>query len=111
MVDDAGRYVLAMLDEAANRSGLWDWGDMGFTKVLRLFTASAQGTGALNAVGRDVLHKVVVRHLRNRLAIQAFVKVHPEIRVAPVRRPVFITGLPRTGTTLLHNLMACDPAN
>ncbi|MDQ6797166.1 MAG: sulfotransferase [Actinomycetota bacterium] len=111
MVEPEGRYVIAVLEEAANRSGLWDWGDMAFTEQLRLFTESARRTGALNAMGRDVLHKVVIRHLRNRLSLRAFVKAHPEIRGAPVRRPVFITGLPRTGTTLLHNLMACDPAN
>jgi len=111
MVERDGRYVIAVLEEAANRCGLWDWGDMAFTEQLRLFTESARRTGALNAVGRDVLHKVVIRHLRNRLSLEAFVKAYPEIRVAPVRRPVFITGLPRTGTTLLHNLMACDPAS
>jgi len=111
MIQREGRYVVDVLEEAANRSGLWDWGDMAFTEPLRLFVESARRTGALNAVGRDVLHKVVIRHLRNRLSFQAFVKAHPEVRVAPVRRPVFITGLPRTGTTLLHNLMAQDPAN
>lgn len=106
-----GHYVVAVLEEAATRSGLWDWGDMEFTEPLRLFVESARRTGGLTAIGRDVLHKVVIRHLRNRLSLQAFVKAHPEVRVAPVRRPVFITGLPRTGTTLLHNLMAIDPAN
>ncbi len=111
MVGHEGRYVIAVLEEAANRSGLWDFGDMGFTEPLRLFTESARRSGSLNSVGRDVLHKVVIRHLRNRLSLQAFVQAHPEIRVAPVNRPVFITGLPRTGTTLLHNLMALDPAN
>ncbi|MGI8776227.1 MAG: sulfotransferase family protein [Acidimicrobiales bacterium] len=111
MTEREGRYVIAVLEEAATRSGLWDWGDLEFTEPLRLFVESARRTGALNAVGRDVLHKVVIRHLRNRLSLQAFVKAHPEVRVAPVRRPVFITGLPRTGTTLLHNLMAQDPAS
>ncbi|MEN3316548.1 MAG: hypothetical protein V7605_2782 [Acidimicrobiaceae bacterium] len=111
MIEQEGRYVIAVLEEAANRSGLWDWGSMEFTEPLRMFVESSRRTGNLNAVGRDVLHKVVIRHLRNRLALQAFVKVHPEVRVAPVRRPLFVTGLPRTGTTLLHNMMALDPAN
>jgi len=35
---------------------------------------------------------------------------HPEIRDVPIERPVFILGFPRTGTTLLHNLLAQDPA-
>jgi hypothetical protein len=111
VIEQEGRYVIAVLEEAANRSGLWDWGSMEFTEPLRMFVESSRRTGNLNAVGRDVLHKVVIRHLRNRLALQAFVKVHPEVRVAPVRQPLFVTGLPRTGTTLLHNMMALDPAN
>ncbi len=110
-MESEGRYVIAVLEEAATRSGLWDWGDMEFTEPLRLLLESARREGALNSVGRDVLHKVVIRHLRNRLSLQAFVKAHPEVRVAPVRQPVFITGLPRTGTTVLHNMMAADPAN
>ncbi|MDQ6911012.1 MAG: sulfotransferase [Actinomycetota bacterium] len=104
--------VVALLEEASTRADLWDWGaDMEFTEPLRLFVESSHRTGSLNAVGRDVLHKVVTRHLRNRLAIRAFVKGYPEVEAMPVRRPLFITGLPRTGTTLLHNLMAADPAN
>ncbi len=104
-------YVFSVMEEAATRSGLGDWGDQAFTEPLRLFAESARRTGSLNADGRDVLHKLVIRHLRNRLCLQALVKAHPEIRLAPVHRPVFLTGLPRTGTTLLHNLMAVDPAN
>jgi Sulfotransferase family len=106
-----GLAVEPLLEEAASRSGLDDWGDRGFTANLALLLESCRETAALNPVGENVLHKVVLRHLRNRLYLQAFLSAHPE-RSGPVppgpRPPVVITGLPRTGTTLLHNLLALD---
>ena len=48
--------------------------------------------------------------LVNRLKIQADLTRHPAILDVPVSRPLFITGLPRSGTTLLHRLMSVDPA-
>jgi hypothetical protein len=52
-----------------------------------------------------------VRHLRNRLAVQAHLTAHPDVADRSLGAPVVVTGLPRTGTTLLHNLLAADPAN
>jgi hypothetical protein len=103
--------VGSLLEEAASRSGLSDWGDLGFTSTLELLLGSCRVTGALNAVGETVLHKVVVRHLRNRLYLQAFVSAQPGRARSAVEAPLVITGLPRTGTTLLHNLLALDPAH
>jgi hypothetical protein len=102
--------VEALLEEAASRSGLHDWGDLGFTSTLELLLDSCRETAALNPVGETVLHKVVVRHLRNRLYLQAFLSAHPERGATPVGTgpPLVVTGLPRTGTTLLHNLLALD---
>ena len=110
-----------LLEEAASRCGLDDWGgDLGFVANLELLLASCQDTGALNAVGRTVLHKAAIRHLRNRLYVQAFLTAEPgrpPVRIAPPplrsgrAGPIVITGLPRTGTTLLHNLLALDPAH
>ena len=103
--------VEALLEEAAARSGLHDWGDLGFTSTLELLLGSCRETAALNPVGETVLHKAVLRHLRNRLYLQAFLSAHPE-RSQPAPRglnpPIVVTGLPRTGTTLLHNLLALD---
>ena len=49
--------------------------------------------------------------LENRLQLADTRKRHPEIAAAPVERPIFITGLPRTGTSILHELLAQDPAH
>ncbi len=103
--------VPALLEEAAARSGLADWGDLSFTTTLQLLLDSCRETAELNATGWSVLHRAALRHLRNRLYLQAYATSQPE-RVAlgrtTVSSPVVITGLPRTGTTLLHNLLALD---
>ncbi|MGI9032732.1 MAG: sulfotransferase family protein [Acidimicrobiales bacterium] len=105
-----GLSVESLLVEATSRASLDDWGDQGFVRTLELLVESCRQTAALNALGWDVLHKVLLRHLRNRLYLQAHLTSHPDA-VVPVEAPVVITGLPRTGTTLLHNLLALDPAN
>ena len=104
--------VPALLEEAESRSGLSDWGDLAFTSTLGLLLDSCRETAELNATGWQVLHKAVVRHLRNRLYLQAHLAADaggsPRDALAA---PLIVTGLPRTGTTLLHNLLALDPAH
>lgn len=102
--------VADLIDEAAARAGPWD-GDVPFAGTLALLVDSCRRTGALNPTGRDVLHKAAVRHLRNLRYVQAYVDAHPEVVTRQLHAPLVVTGLPRTGTTLLHNLLACDPAH
>src|SRR3712207_6731588 len=102
----------SLLEEAEARSGLDDWGDdRSFVDALTLLVESCRTTAALNDTGWQVLRKATVRHLRNRLALEAFFSTHPEKRDEEIGAPIVITGLPRTGTTLLQNLMALDPAH
>lgn len=95
--------------EAAERTGHDDWGDLGFREPLTLLVESCRATGRLNATGWRILRSVMVRHLRNRLDIQAHLARRPEAAETPLDGPVVITGLPRTGTSLLHGLLAQDP--
>ena len=107
----AGLPAAELLDEATAKTGLDDWGgDLGFVSTLELLLESCWETGELTPLGWDVLHKVVVRHLRNRLYVQAFLRARGGYLPA-IQAPVVVTGLPRTGTTLLHNLLALDPAH
>jgi hypothetical protein len=101
----------SLLEEAETRSGLADWGDRSFVATLTLLVQSCRETAALNETGWTVLRKAAVRHLRNRLAVQAFLGAHPEKAGEELGAPIVITGLPRTGTTLLHNLLALDPSH
>ena len=99
-----------LLDRARQVAGGHSWVDLSFRPALELLVRSCDDTAALNRRGRRVLHAVVVRHLVNRLLIEAEVRARPEVRSQPVGAAIVVTGLPRTGTTLLHNLLALDPA-
>ena len=102
--------VDALVEEAAAKAGAWP-GEVPFVGTLELLVDSCLGTGALNATGRQVLHKAALRHLRNLRSLQAYVDTDPDIAGRPLPAPVVVTGLPRTGTTLLHNLLALEPAH
>ena len=98
-----------LLEEAASRAGGAELEDLSFVPTLELLLASCRRTAALNATGEVVLRQTVLRHLRNRLYLQAHVRDHPDVPSRPLRCAVVVTGLPRTGTTLLHGLLAVDP--
>jgi hypothetical protein len=53
----------------------------------------------------------VIRFLSNLLRLAAEEEARPAITARPVEAPIFITGLPRSGTTFLHGLLTEDPAN
>ncbi len=96
----------ALMAEAEAKEHLSDWGDTGFVGALDLLLESCRETARLTAEGVGFLRRVCLRHLRNRLALQPLLG---GVAPAPVGGvPVVITGLPRTGTTVVHNLMATD---
>lgn len=101
----------SMLAAAVRETGLSDWGDERFRVALQILINSLETEANLNFFGRYLYQQDCIRLLSNRLRIQADLKRHPEILEVPIYRPLFITGLPRTGTTLLHNLLAQDQAN
>ncbi len=99
----------SLMEAAESTAGSGDWGDLSFVPAAELLLASCRETAQLDARGWRVLTKVVLRHLLNRLYLQAYVRKRPRVAEAPLRAAVVVTGLPRTGTTLLHNLLALDP--
>lgn len=103
----------AGLAAAARRQagGLSDWGDDDFWVGLRVLLQAYRTEAQLNFIGRVHVQRDIHRVLTNRLLIHDTLKRHPDIRACPVVRPLFICGLPRTGTTLLQRLLAQDPAH
>ncbi|MFN8543070.1 MAG: sulfotransferase [Candidatus Binatia bacterium] len=73
--------------------------------------ASFEDEAHLTLLGRIIIRQDLVRLLENRLHMTAERRRHPAIGDERITRPVFIVGLPRTGTTILHELLAQDPAN
>jgi hypothetical protein len=99
----------SLLERARQKTGLADFGKLGFLGALELLVGSCRHTAELNDTGRKVLPKVLVRHLMNRLYVQDHLRQHPELSQSALPVALVVTGLPRTGTTLLHNLLALDP--
>ena len=107
-----GRVSLdeASLVAAARRaSGLHDFGEDAFREPMRRVLDALDHEARLHPLGRIAMRTTLVRTLVNRLRLQQARDLHAEIRGWPVRAPVFIVGLPRTGTTLLHRLLTCEP--
>lgn len=104
---DAGR----LLATARKQTGLDDFGGDGLHEPLRRLVASLEQEAGLTLLGRIVARDDLVRLLANRLRVAEVCKRHPEIGAGKVERPLFILGLPRTGTSILHELLAQDPAN
>jgi len=100
----------SLLVTAQQRTGLSDFGEERFRASLRVLLDSMEQAD-LSLTGRVLLRKYCVRLLINRLRMQDDFKRHPEILQVPIRKPLFITGFPRTGTTLLHHLLSQDPSS
>ncbi len=93
------------------RTGLDDFGGGEFFEPLSRLLESCHRDARLNVVGKIALRTDVVRTLCNRLLMERDRKLYPDIATAEICEPLFIVGLPRSGTTLLHTLLATDPAH
>ncbi len=100
-----------LLARTMRRTGLRDFGDASFREPLRRLLASLETEAGLTPFGRVLARRDLQRLLENRLRMTDTLVRHPEIAAAPIRQPLFVIGLPRTGTSILHELLAQDPAN
>ncbi|MBV9198973.1 MAG: sulfotransferase [Alphaproteobacteria bacterium] len=96
---------------AQRRTGLTDFGGSPPKGPLQNLLRACFDDANLSLVGRIATRWDVVRFLSNLLRLAEEEKRAPEILAEPIRRPIFISGLPRSGTTFLHTLLAEDPAN
>lgn len=99
-----------VLATAKRKSGLSDFGDEAFMEPLEILIDSINREAALNSVGRMIIRGRIVGVLINKLVAQDAIARHPEILDIPVEAPIVIAGLARTGTTMLHRLIARDPS-
>jgi hypothetical protein len=98
----------SLIAAARHRAKLDDFGDETFREALRRLIDSCESEARLNTVGRIALLEDVLQLLINRLQIHRDRHRWPRIGEEGIVAPLFILGLPRTGTTLLHGLLAQD---
>ena len=96
---------------ASRITGLDDFGEDPYLDGLEILLESYAKDAALTPVGMKMSRAFLRGALAARLMSQAAWKRHPEHAAVPIERPIFVTGLPRTGTTALHRLLTADPAH
>jgi hypothetical protein len=99
-----------LIEQAQAATGLTNFGGDSFREGLDILVAdiNADSQRPSEFVARN--QAMIVKYLSDRLAVENAITDRPAVLMASVSRPVFVFGLPRTGTTLLSNLLACDPA-
>jgi len=99
-----------MLETAAASTGLSDFGDeLGWSDGYHELVAALDGPAELTVLGRLSARAEIIRCLQTRLRLVDLWAREPAIRSAPIVRPLFILGPPRTGTSILLELLALDP--
>lgn len=98
-----------LLASARRGTGLTDFGDSFFRAPLDVLLDSIEREAELSALGRAIVRGRVLGMLKNRLRIEQIVRAQPQLASTPIVRPIVIAGLQRTGTTMLHRLLAADP--
>jgi hypothetical protein len=97
-----------LVGQAREKTGLSGFGDPTFREGLDVLLEDVARAG-LHDLGRMVWRGRILSHLVQRLRVEDWLARHPEIAERNVPAPVFMVGLPRTGTTALSHLIAQDP--
>ncbi len=96
---------------ATKITGLEDYGDPEYLEGLRVLLGSYERDARLTPLGNKVMRAFLRGALMARSLSEVGWKQYPEHAGVPIERPIFVTGLPRTGTTALHRLLTADPAH
>ena len=99
-----------VIAQARERTGLTDFGDPAILEGLGLLLKGYAEQARLTERGYASAIETVVAALANRMRVEDWLARHPELLERPIERPLFLFGLPRTGTTLAINLLASDSA-
>jgi hypothetical protein len=99
-----------VIDEARKRSGLTSFGETDFLDALEAYLAGLNEQLPLfSERGKGALFEEVVGALQSRLRLENYIAQNPGVLCERVSRPIFITGLYRSGTTRMQNLLSADP--
>lgn len=98
-----------LVEAAMKTTGLTDFGPPTWWEGLERLVDSLRHEAHLNTLGVEIARSDIIRVLTCRLQITSWRNEHPEVGRSGVDRPIIIVGQPRTGTTILYDLLAQDP--
>src|SRR5262249_14292715 len=104
---DASRLT----EQAREATGLEDLDGTTWRDALERFVAALNAEARLNEIGAQVASGEILAHLASRLQVVEWHRQHPEIGRADIVPPIVIVGQGRTGTPILFDLLAQDPAH
>mmetsp|Transcript_4650 Transcript_4650/g.4682 ORF Transcript_4650/g.4682 Transcript_4650/m.4682 type:complete len:474 (+) Transcript_4650:185-1606(+) len=105
------RDINESLTYATKKSGLSDFGGTGFIDAYnKIMKSEVQLNEKYTNLGYIAAKIELGMGWVRRLKLVDYIKKNPDVLQVPVRSPVFVMGLPRTGTTFLHRLLSLDPA-
>ena len=102
--------VEEIITEATARTGLTEIGDDSMLDGLARLIDAYQSEAKLTVQGLAMKRETLIANMAIRMQVEDWLARHPELLDRPIEKPLFVFGLPRTGTTLMVNLLAADPA-
>ncbi len=109
MAPDCPLDADVMHAKATAETGFDDFGGDDYRERLDVYLAALQDITSIQPAGIVNHHAQLLQWLKNRLLLTDLLTRHPEIHDIELLPPIVIAGLPRTGTTHLHNLLAAPP--
>lgn len=106
MASDSPLDAEALHARATADTGLDDFGPDDYRERLDVYLAALREVDGMHGPGIVNFHAQLLQWLKNRLLLTDLLARHPEIADIELAPPIVIAGLPRTGTTHLHNLLS-----
>ncbi len=101
-----------LIDAACEKTGLTDFddgtGDRQWQEGFERLVADLNRNARLSPLGRQIATQELTNALANRLLVNDYHARHPEVTAASIEKPIFVIGMGRTGTTIMHELLALD---
>ncbi|MCV7031032.1 sulfotransferase family protein [Mycobacterium sherrisii] len=99
-----------VLERASQRTGFGEIDSESWRPGLQLILDDVNNSPAFTPFGRERILNDSIEALGRRLRVHDYIQSHPQVLDAPIQRPLFVLGMPRTGTTVISYLLDQDPA-
>jgi len=100
----------AIIKAAEDETGLKTTLDTPVLEGLNRLVDALNNEAPLSDKGWQSVQQILIGTLANRIRVDDYLQRHPDLLDRPIEKPMFVFGLPRTGTTLVINLLNADPA-